>query len=190
MINISSIIKKYNFQIKNVWEVGVFSIQDCHIQEFIKGDYNCVLIEPHPANFLKLKNYYNTENVKVLDYVISDYCGPVSFYDKSASSFISGINSPSKVNDGYKENITDSIMLQAITFDKIDTGDIDLILIDIEGAEWFVLKNMISRPKIISVETHGGKYINPYIKEIEAWMKNNNYKQEAIYATDTVFIKT
>jgi hypothetical protein len=41
-----------------------------------------------------------------------------------------------------------------------------LLSVDTEGCEWYALKNLKSRPKVISLETHGKYYTNAYIKEI------------------------
>ena len=78
--------------------------------------------------------------------------------------------------------------MECITFDKIDSDKIDLISIDIEGGEWFVIKHMISRPAVVSVETHGDAYKNPFFPEIINWMKNNQYKVYYKTKTDTVFV--
>ena len=51
----------------------------------------------------------------------------------------------------------------------------DVIFIDIEGSEWFVRKNMISRPNVVSIETHGALYVNPFKNEINNWMKAEGY---------------
>ena len=68
-------------------------------------------------------------------------------------------------------------------------SDIDILCVDTEGAEWFVLKNLISRPKIITLETHGIRYTNPYLSEIMQWMKDNNYLPIGRDSSDTIFKK-
>jgi hypothetical protein len=61
--------------------------------------------------------------------------------------------------------------VRCTTFDRLDDGSIDLISIDTEGSEWFVLKYITSRPDVISIETHGAAYTNPYLDEIQRWMR-------------------
>jgi hypothetical protein len=51
-------------------------------------------------------------------------------------------------------------------------------------------KNMLSRPAVISIETHGGAYINHYIKEIMQWMKENNYSLLYENKGDSVYVLT
>ena len=48
---------------------------------------------------------------------------------------------------------------------------------------------MLSRPDVISIETHGGYYINPYIKEIKKWMNKYNYKLWFKDNSDSVYVK-
>jgi hypothetical protein len=79
------------------------------------------------------------------------------------------------VNDYFRVNEEDKFVANSIIFSEIDKGTFDLISIDIEGAEWYVIKHMISRPNIISIETHGKFYTNPNIREIKNWMQLNNY---------------
>ena len=48
---------------------------------------------------------------------------------------------------------------------------------------------MVSRPNIISIETHGGYYTNPYIKDIKRWMNHNRYIIWFKDNSDSVFVK-
>src|SRR5262249_53222350 len=134
---------------------------------------------------------------------IADEPGPAFLVDRDQSSFIlsqSAPNIPTPVNDdnfvftSEAEDITlvtkltpaianDGALTQenvcldveGITFDMIDSGDIDILLVDVEGAEYFVIKHLRSRPKIIVLETHYGNYRNPYMSEIDHWMATNDY---------------
>ena len=65
---------------------------------------------------------------------------------------------------------------------------IDLISIDAEGSEWFVIKNMKSRPTVISIETHGGMYVNPYLGDLLNWMLENDYILWYKDGSDSVFV--
>jgi Methyltransferase FkbM domain len=97
--------------------------------------------------------------------------------------------SPAIVNDKYKVNEENTFAVPCRKFSEIDDGTIDLISIDIEGSEWYVIKHMVSRPNVISIETHGKYYTNPFIKEIESWMNQENYTIWYKDLSDTVFIK-
>ena len=74
-------------------------------------------------------------------------------------------------------------------FDEIDDGTIDLLSVDVEGSEWYVIKNLVSRPAVISVETHGALYSNPNLEKITGWMKNNDYIIWYKDRSDTVYVK-
>ncbi|MDQ7057245.1 MAG: FkbM family methyltransferase, partial [Ghiorsea sp.] len=94
------------------------------------------------------------------------------------------------VNDGCKVSESDSFIAEAKRFNEIDDGTIELLSIDTEGSEWFVIKNMISRPSVIPIETHGGTYTNPYLSEIQQWLSKNHYqlwykdKSDSVYVTE------
>jgi len=53
-----------------------------------------------------------------------------------------------------------------------------------------VIKHLKSRPKVISIETHGKYYVNPFIKQIEEWMQKENYTVWYKDRSDTIFIKS
>jgi hypothetical protein len=86
-------------------------------------------------------------------------------------------------------NEQDKFVVEARTFDQIDDGTIDLLSVDVEGSEWFVLKHMTSRPSVISIETHGSLYRNPFFDQISEWMKANNYVLLYKATSDSVFVK-
>jgi hypothetical protein len=48
---------------------------------------------------------------------------------------------------------------------------------------------LVSRPNVISIETHGKYYTNPFIKEIESWMAQENYVPWYKDLSDTVYVK-
>jgi hypothetical protein len=78
----------------------------------------------------------------------------------------------------------------ADTFEKYDQGDIDLLLLDMEGFEWAVISKLVSRPKIIAVETHHeNRSSNPNLDKIHEWMNNNTYKTLFKNTSDTYFIR-
>lgn len=112
----------------------------------------------------------------------------MQFYDRGASGFISGINSPYNQNGG--KDFASSINIQTDTFDKYDDGTVDCLMADVEGAEWFIIECMKSRPKLIILEMFGGRaYINPFNKEISNWMQLNKYKEVLKDESDICFLK-
>jgi FkbM family methyltransferase len=182
------------FKIKHVCEIGTYTPNELHCNNLIQDEtikFTLIDANPNCINLLK-ERFTNNENVIILNYAIANYTGKINLYNRwdhpDASAFIEGLPScPAVINDAYSKNSKDIIECDCTTFDKIDTGDIDILFIDIEGAEWFVLKNMISKPKIISLETHGYKYTNPYMQNINDWVKENNYSIMYKGQTDTYY---
>ncbi len=98
----------------------------------------------------------------IIPVVVFDKAGTVELVQREASTFLKYLkSSPAIINDECIIENQDTFKVKAVTFDEIDDGTIDLLSIDIEGGEWFVIKHMKSKPKVISIETHGAMYTNP-----------------------------
>jgi FkbM family methyltransferase len=184
-------LKKKNFSPKNICEVGVYLPEESNILGFISNGIPAMLVEADPDTAGKLREYFaGKQNVKIIEAAVYDYSGEIKLSRKRASTFISELeSSPALVNDKYKINEADQFTARCIKFGEIDDGDIDLLSIDIEGAEWYVLKHMESRPAVISIETHGKYYTNPKILEIRTWMEENCYREWYKDASDTVYVR-
>lgn len=114
----------------------------------------------------------------------------VTFYECNASSYVAGVNSPARQNDGFQEGVDKrSYTVPAITMDEIDNGQVDVLLSDTEGSEYYCLLNLKSRPKVIVLELYGQGYINPKIHEIAHWMLREGYGLVGRDETDALFIK-
>ena len=106
-------------------------------------------------------------------------------------SFVKDFASPVQKNKDIVEVLNKAavVKVHSKTIDQFDTGDIDLLLLDCEGVEWFTLKRLISRPKLIIIETHvDDEYLNPYLNEILLWMWKHDYYRAGRGKTDTLFI--
>lgn len=180
---------------KKVCEIGVFLPEYCKSKYFINNGIKTILIEANPLCIKDIKEEFGSkDNVEIHNKAIFDRVGEISIYNRGknpdASAFISELPvSPSITNDDYKKNENDKLKCEATTFDLIDPGDIDILFLDIEGAEWYAIKTMKSRPKIISVELSGINYVNPFKSEIEAWMLENNYTLLGELDGDFIFTK-
>lgn len=179
------------FTPQHVSEVGVYLPETSNISDFISDGIRTTLVEASPKYAAEIELYYGDNLAVTLHAVaIADEDGTLELYQRGASTFLSNLAaSPSVVNDKYVLQETDKIIVPAKRFDRIDDGKIDLLSIDIEGGEWFVLKHLVSRPAVISVETHGKYYINPFMIEITAWMKKNDYLVWYKDKSDTVYVK-
>lgn len=174
----------------SVVEVGVYIPETSNVINFIEDGVKTLLVEADPKTVEKIETRFGSfRNVVCKQVAVFDYNGTVKLAQRASSTFISSLKSPAVVNDSYTIKEEDEFEVPAITFDTIDDGKIDLLSIDIEGAEWFVLKHMKSRPAVISIETHGKYYINPYFEQIDQWMKANGYKLWYKDKSDSVYFQ-
>ena len=182
---------KKGFYPTHVAEVGVYHPETSTIYEYLQNDVRCTLVEPDPSSISLIKDKFkNNKHLTLYEVAIFDYNGYLELIKKDASSFVSEMeHSPARINDDVIINKADRFRVESKTFDQIDDGTIDLLSVDVEGCEWFVIKHMISQPHIISLETHGGIYINPYIKEILDWMSENKYVIYYKTKSDTIFVQ-
>lgn len=171
-----------------IYEVGVGPVSTCRSKPYW-NEHECVLFEPVVSFYKEILNEIPIgSNVKLYNIVIYDYNGKCDFVESSQMSHIKGINSPYtqfKASDGVDKYYT---CAKITDFDK---GDIDLLFLDMEGAEWFVLKYLISRPGKIIVETElASRYKNPFLNEIQKWMQVNRYSKTDTIGADTVWEKS
>jgi FkbM family methyltransferase len=184
--------KEINFTPTHVAEVGVYLPETSNILGFIKDGIKTTLVEPDPNCIEKIILYFDgMKNVSLYPYAIYTENTTIDLYRSNASTFVSTLeSSPALVNDKYIPKEEDKFTVEAIVFDKIDDKTIDLLSIDTEGCEWFILQNLLSKPKVISIETHGKKYRNPFIKDIQKWINQNNYKIWYQDKSDTILYKS
>jgi|TARA_B100001093_G_scaffold199413_1_gene191566 FkbM family methyltransferase len=184
-------LKKKNYLPHHVCEVGVWHPRTSNIKYYIEKDIKTLLIEPDLESIALIeKEWSDKKNLILKTFACTDFEGTIDLHKAGSSSFVSSINnSPAIVNDSFdiKKNV--STKVDAKKFSSEDPGDINLISIDTEGSEWYVIKHMISRPDVISIETHGAYYINPYIEEIKKWMGKHNYALWFKDNDDSVYVK-
>lgn len=175
---------------KHVTEIGVWHPDTSNVYLYINDGIRATLVEPDPESIELINSTFrNASNVTLHEVAICDFNGEVDLYKRESSTFLTTLTgSPALSNDNVDLEKTDRFTAKAMLFSGIDDGTIDLISIDIEGGEWFVIKNMKSRPAVISIETHGGVYINPYFDELNNWMHENNYTLWYKDKSDSVFV--
>jgi FkbM family methyltransferase len=174
-----------------VAEIGVHRPETCSVYDYIEDDIPCTLVEPEPRSVDALRSHFRDRpNVTLHPVAVHDRVGDLEMVRRVASTFVADESgAPAIVNDGYQIREADRFAVPARTFDLIDDGTIDLLSVDIEGSEWYVLKHMVSSPGVISLETHGALYTNPHLDKILAWMKANDYCVWYRGRTDTVFVR-
>jgi FkbM family methyltransferase len=181
-------------------EVGVYFWNEegknyCRLEKQVNDNKIIILIEPLPRCVENIKQYTkNKTNIILYPYAISNQTGKTFIYDQGAAAFINEVKGKTPRDVFWPNSVLDKpITIQTITFDKIDPGNIDVLFIDTEGSEYFVLENMVSRPKVIAIETHfeenGKSYRNPYFDKINKWITNNNYLIWYTTNSDTFYLK-
>lgn len=184
-------LKRKRIVLNHICEVGVYTPGYSNIIDFIKSGIRTTLIEADPATVKKLAEYFKDyPAVKIYPVAIWDYNGTINLHKAQASTFVSKLHSsPALANDDYLVSDENTFEAECRVFSAIDDGTIDLLSVDIEGSEWYVLKHMNSRPKIISIETHGRYYINPFINNIKNWTLKHGYQVWYKNVSDTVFVR-
>ncbi|MEL7450318.1 MAG: FkbM family methyltransferase [Pseudomonadota bacterium] len=184
-------LSQKGFKPKHVAEVGVYHPETSNVYDYVMQGVRTTFVEPDPGSIAKIHEHFaGRDNITLHEVATFDSNGPLELVQRAASTFVSTLPaSPAMVNDGYVTEAQDKFTVDGVTFDRIDDGTIDLISIDIEGSEWFVLKHMTSEPAVISVETHGAAYLNPYLTEIEDWMVQRGYVVFFKDGTDSVYVK-
>lgn len=203
-----------NINFSKIVEVGpswpdVVSTQDIlNDKQFLYpalAEIEVVLIEARPNVCQALEETYGyLENVKIFNYAIDRKRKIAMMYDYNHSTFLEGLDSPHVINQGPPGQTPSrpdrgtgkKFTVSCETFDVFDDGNIDILLMDVEGAEYFVLERLQSRPSLIICETHtldpgltGKNYINPYIDEISNWMEDEGYSLFRLSYSDSIFIK-
>src|ERR1700744_6040554 len=179
-------------RVDHVCEVGVWLPEMSNILDFIVRDrVRTTLVEPDPKSIAAIRNYFRDyNNVELLPYAAYDRHGQLELVQRNASTFVSTLPySPAQVNDDYHIRQEDTFTVECRRFDELDDGSIDLLSVDTEGSEWYVVRKLVSRPTVISVETHGKSYLNPFHSEIEEWMNAQGYAKWYMDKTDIVYFK-
>jgi FkbM family methyltransferase len=191
MTEIYQRIKRKKIDLHHVCEVGVYLPETSNILDFINEKVKTTLVEADPVTVQKIKTYFKNDfPIQLFPYAVWDYNGTLQFSKAKASTFVTQLQAtPALINDGFRITENETFEVPCCLFSEFDDGTIDLISIDVEGSEWYALKYMKSRPKVISVETHGKFYTNPFLKEILAWTQINQYSIWYKDDSDTVFVR-
>lgn len=182
-------IKQRNISLNHVCEVGVYLPKTSNVYDFIQDGVRTTLVEADPETNKEINTFFAGKNYTLFPVAIWDNEGVIKLCKAKASTFVADLtSSPAIENDRYVVEEEDTFEVPCTKFSTIDDGSIEFLSIDIEGSEWYVIKHMVSRPKILSIETHGKYYTNPFMKEIAAWIATNNYSVWYKDSSDTVYV--
>ena len=180
--------KKITFN--HVCEVGVYVPETSNILEFIRAGVRATLVEADPEVAEKVKAAFGSFNTRTYSVAVWDTTGTLKLSKAASSTFATELpNSPARANDRYHISEELTFEVPCVQFSEIDDGTIDLLSIDIEGGEWYVLKHLRSQPKVLSIETHGKYYTNPFMPQIAAWLQSHGYVLWYKDGSDSVYIK-
>jgi FkbM family methyltransferase len=181
--------KKLNIQ--HACEVGVYLPETSNVLDYIYKGVRTTLVEPDPDTVEAIKTFFGEKySIQIFPVAVYDYNGVLELTRYDASTFVSALeSSPALVNEKKKLDGKEKITVDCKRFDSIDDGTIDLLSVDTEGCEWYILKTMKSRPYVISLETHGKRYVNSFIGQINQWMEQNGYVAWYKDLTDTVYVR-
>lgn len=183
-------VTKHKIPIAHACEVGVYLPETSNVIDFIQQNTRTTLVEADPLIVEKIKAIFGGYNIDIKPVAVWDKPGTIKLSRVGASTFVSELkSSPAIENDGYRPREEDSFEVECKRFSDLDDGSIDLLSVDIEGSEWYVLKYLKSKPKVISIETHGKFYTNPNLPEIQHWMASNHYHPWYKDKSDTVFVR-
>jgi FkbM family methyltransferase len=165
--------------------------ESSNVLRFIEAGCRVDLVEPDPDCVARLREHFaDNPNVTVHAKAIYSDARRLTLYRARSSTFAAVLpSSPALVNDRYTPEPDDAFEVDAVPFDAIDDGTIDLLSVDTEGCEWPVLQRLVSRPAVMSIETHGKRYRNPFMREIEHWTRANGYRVWYRDKSDTVYVR-
>jgi FkbM family methyltransferase len=181
--------KDRGMSFKHVCEVGVYLPETSNVIDFIRDGIRTTLVEADPVTVEKIKEYFKDYSITLFPVAVWDTSGVLQLSKAAASTFATELKqSPAIVNDHYTVSKENTFEVPCRVFSEMDDGTIDLLSIDIEGGEWYVIKHLVSKPKVISIETHGKYYTNPFISEISNWMSRMGYRIWYKDASDTIYV--
>lgn len=193
--DIVEICRVLRFQPKRIMEIGVGDARGVSTLELIKNGASAIVFEPNRGFYDNIvADLGETQGLTIVNVGIYHTPGIQKFYDKWACTFIGDLYdySGAKIQDKYEKDEKDSFLCSVDTIDHYDFGDVDLLCMDCESCEWFVLEKLRSRPTIIQIETHSfySAYEPFNIEKIREWFNDNDYSLFAINEGDSIFVKT
>ncbi len=174
-----------------IFEIGVGNPSISRIHQYLGTAVKLVLFEPNPQTFRQLVAAFgHHSNVTIHNVALYDRDGEIEFAMDGDSSFSTEVFAPTVYGapTEYVES-RPKVRVPCHTLNHYDQGQIDVALIDTEGCEWKVLDHMVSRPRLIVLETHMSAYKTPNLDLIEKWMADNGYRLDQRDASDSLYIK-
>jgi hypothetical protein len=190
----------YGMKPRRVAEVGVNDPHLCSLLSFINEGIPTLLVEPLPYCCQNLRDAFVGKPVEVIEGVIGDKEGSVLLYDRGAGSWIEDVpkgGAPDEHPNGCntkREEFNHSYVrtVRSYRWQMVDPSDIDVLCVDTEGAEWFVVREMISRPALVRCEMHFPPtgWMNPHNAAIRQKMEEMGYTVIGEDVSDVLWART
>lgn len=181
-----------------VAEVGVNEPDKCSVACFLNQGVEGILVEPLPWCAEHLREAFPT--AKVIEGVVGATRGEVRLYDRGEGSWIEDVPAGSApdehprhsgiVRAEFDQQYTRAV--QSYPWWSLERHDLDVLCVDTEGAEWFVIRDMRTEPKLIRLEmhfTHSG-WRNPYYDQICQTLAESGYEKIGEDVSDILWVKT
>lgn len=168
-------LKDKNLENKTIYDIGAhIGYHTLGFATLVGSSGSVLAFEPDPANRSRLEKICSRNSdlakvINVFEYAISDHCGEIEFNSSSniedqtsSGGFISGSYKPRSDKEYHHAGFTKSVV-KTITLDDLIPNENtykypDLIKIDVEGAEHFVLygaNELIKRKRpLLLIEIH------------------------------------
>jgi len=203
-------LEHIDFDPEVVFEIGVGPSKYSR-SRFFWETAECHLFEPMRRYSLELrKAVENFPKVHLHEVAIWKESGEVTLVENDLASYVEGVDSPNEQWERSRkrprrffehrhlngiEFTTESyrrrcVQVSAKPIDVYDQGNIDVLWLDMEGAEYCVFEKLVSRPRFISVECKAAYYTNPHLQEIKGWMDKEGYMEAGSCDMDVYFVKT
>lgn len=190
--DVAELCDRLNFAPKNIVQVGAANSGDLEYMRFIEKGAKAILFEPNPDFCQELYKKWGTiDNISIFNLGFNSEAGKFKFVDRWASTCLVDLASVKDLLDKPLSPEDKYFYANCARFEGFDNGNIDLLYLDCQGAEWFCLSQLRSRPKIISIELYYcySKYKNPFLENIYGWFLFAGYTILAINESDFVFGK-
>ena len=205
--NLSEIYEKYLGLKKDgsFVEVGAFDgLSWSNTFGLAVAGWKGLFFEPQPDYFLQcINNYKRFPKVKVINSCVGNYTGEIDLYTgySLATTDLESLREYEKI-DWFKGLLNEDRKIKS----KIDTldnflkienyeKDFDVLVIDVEGAEYEVLKGFTIGdwiPKMVIIELHeDNEYdsLKKNLREMLNYFKENNYEKVFKNENNSVFLR-
>lgn len=170
--------------IRTIYEIGAGAEFTCQSRPFWDSPATTVvLFEPNPILYADLvRKTCGLSNVTVHNVAIYNENRLGYLVSAGVLSYLPEVASP--INTIFRGKLTPmldpfKVVVNRMTFDTFDPGDIELLYLGMEGAEHTVFPYLRSRPHLIILNNHFANdygYAFPYFEVIHEWCKANGYQ--------------